>query len=386
MNALTKFFEDRKNNVFFFAYLLVAITTLLNGLIFFYVPIYLNNIGLSGFQIGVLFGLSVIVGLFFVFHIGVFTDRVSPRKMAALGLLLTSIYFIGFSQTTSFSILLLLFLLSGVGFYIFALTMDSFILKKVNHSVGKTFGRYSAIRSIPYAAGVLFGGYLLFLLDFNIVFLIVGFLTLCSIGLVLYIPDTKKSFESLGTYIKDFLNPRVLFFSILLLIFTLHWGVESVTYSLFLKHNLGLNIIQIGWYISVPIVFLGISSIFLGKRFDKDFSTKKLLLVSFLVSGFGFALMAMTTNPWLSVFFRIIHEIGDGAFSLFLLIGAKTFFTRYRIGGNYGLITLVTVIGRFLGSVIFSPIGSAYGYQWPHIISGLLIFVSGLFIFFFKKE
>jgi len=385
MKAIKKFLKSRKDSTFFFAYLVVAITIFLNGILVFYLPIHLDNLGFTGFQIGLLFAVSVITGLLFIFHIGIFIDRISPRRMSALGLLLIGIYLLGFSFTSLFSIILFLFFLSGFGYNVFMLTMDSFTLKKVRNSIGKRFGVYSAIRNIPFGIGMLIGGYLLFLLDFNLLLKITGIITLLIISLVCFIPDTKKSFESVGAYLKDFLNLRVILFSLLLFIFTLHWGVELVAYGLFLKENLKLNFIQMGWYMSMPLFFLGFTAIFLGKRFDRGLSAKKLLLISFLLSGFGFALMAMTTNPFISFFFRIIHDIGDGAFAVFVFTGVASYFTKCRMGGNYGLITLMTIIGRFIGALIFSPIGSAYGYQWPHIICGSIIVVAGLFILLFKK-
>jgi len=41
-----------------------------------------------------------------------------------------------------------------------------------------------------------------------------------------------------------------------------------------------------------------------------------------------------------------------------------------RIGGNSSLISLVTTLGVFAGSLIFGPLGAAYGYAWPLVISG----------------
>ena len=43
-----------------------------------------------------------------------------------------------------------------------------------------------------------------------------------------------------------------------------------------------------------------------------------------------------------------------------------------RIGGNASLISLTTTLGVFAGSLIFGPLGAAYGYQVPLIISGAI--------------
>ena len=43
-----------------------------------------------------------------------------------------------------------------------------------------------------------------------------------------------------------------------------------------------------------------------------------------------------------------------------------------RIGGNAGFISLITTLGVLAGSLIFGPLGAAYGYQVPLIASGVI--------------
>ena len=43
-----------------------------------------------------------------------------------------------------------------------------------------------------------------------------------------------------------------------------------------------------------------------------------------------------------------------------------------RIGGSASLILLTTTLGTFAGSLIFGPLGSHFGYQWPLILSGTI--------------
>jgi predicted MFS family arabinose efflux permease len=43
-----------------------------------------------------------------------------------------------------------------------------------------------------------------------------------------------------------------------------------------------------------------------------------------------------------------------------------------RVGGNSSLISLITTLGVFAGSLMFGPLGAHYGYAWPLIISGAI--------------
>jgi len=365
---------------FKYAYILVAITLFIQNLIGFYLPLYLDNLGFSGTQIGILMGVSWIPAIIFVFHMGIFTDRLTTKVVAGIGIVVSAMFFFGIGYYTLFGILLIVFFLGGLGNRMFIISMDSMTLKKEHKSKGTLYGIYTAVETISSALGLLVGGYLLYVSNFSLILKLLGVASLLSLILLFKIPKTKKSVNSVVAYLRDFKNPRVIWFSILLFIFTLHWGVEKVAYSLFLRENLGLNYIQMGWYMSIPVIFLAASALWFGKEYDKGFSSKKLLLFSFFVSGGFLALMALTSNPYFSFVFRVIHEIGDGAFSIVLFTGAATYFKSEKMGGNFGLILLILGLGGFVGSLIFSPLGAAWGYEWPHIICGALVVVSGLFI------
>ncbi|MBN1645485.1 MFS transporter [Candidatus Woesearchaeota archaeon] len=375
-----------RQHTFLFAYIMLAVVGLAVHSLTFFIPIYMDSLGFSGFQIGLLYAVMSITGLLFIFFIGVLTDRISARLIAVLGILFIAAQKIGFAYAELFWIVFILFFLGGIGERMYHMAFDTFTLKKIASQKGTKFGVYSFMKSVPGAVGMVLGGYLLYLTDFNIMLLVVGLIVLATLVFVKFIPDTERSVESVRHYFKDFANKRVIFFSILLFIFTLHWGVESTSYGLFLRENLGLSFIQMGWFMAVPILFLGLASVWTGWFIDRDWSPRLLLFLCFVVSGGGIALMAYFTDPFLSFVFRIIHEIGDGIFAVFVFVGASSFFTKKRIGGNFGMIGLITVLGKFAGSLIFGPMGDAYGYHVPHIVCGLLIAVSGLFLLFFRKH
>ncbi len=373
-----------KQNLFF-AFLIITIFQFFNSGLYFYVPLYLESIGLSGYQIGWLFALSAITGLLFIFNMGLMADRVPIKALLMTGLLLMGVYMFGFSNTVLFPVLIILFFIGGFGNNLYLLSMDNLVLKKAGFEKGRLFGSYSATKVIPAALGMLVAGYLLTNIEFSLALKLLGFVMVTLTIMSFLVPSTQKKISPVKSYFKDFFNMKVLPFVILIFIFTIHWGVEGVAYGLFLRTNLNLSFIQMGWYMSIPIIILGFASIYMGKRYDQKPSIRTLLLAGFLMAGAGLALMAITTNPILSAFFRVIHEVGDAAFTLFMFIGAESLFAKERMGGNFGLLTLITVIGRFVGSLVFSPIGSTYGYQWPHIIAGSFIFLAGFFFLVFEK-
>jgi MFS family permease len=82
-------------------------------------------------------------------------------------------------------------------------------------------------------------------------------------------------------------------------------------------------------------------------------------------------MMTYPVLPW-SFAWRAVHGFGDGL----ILMETYTTITRLfhvdRIGGNASLISLTTTLGVFAGSLIFGPLGAAYGYQVPLIVSGAI--------------
>jgi hypothetical protein len=345
--------------------------------------IFLDAQGFSGLQIGIFFSSATLTGLLFVFAIGIITDRVKPWILVGLGIVLRAIFFGGVSLTSSFPLVLLLFVTGGLGLNIFEVSMDSFALKKT-HS-GTSLSRFAFVKSL--AAGVSFvaGGALLLYFPFSSVLRLIGLIMLLSSGIVMLLPDVERKRSATSLYFRDMLSPSVMVFAALLFVFSMHWGIEDVAYSLFLKHSFGLNMLQMGLFMGIPIIFLAISATLAGRLFDRGLHASSLMLIAFVLSGLGLAGMGLAPSTPLALLARILHEAGDGFFIIFLLMGVKSLFVHERIGGDYGLIALVTISGRMIGSLVFSPMGAAWGYNVPHIAGGIIILLFVWPIFLFQK-
>ena len=77
-------------------------------------------------------------------------------------------------------------------------------------------------------------------------------------------------------------------------------------------------------------------------------------------------------NVGISLSWRLVHGFGDALIMMESYTTIARLFHVDRIGGHSSLISLVSVGGSFAGALIFGPLGAAYGYQWPLIVSGCI--------------
>ena len=180
---------------------------------------------------------------------------------------------------------------------------------------------------------------------------------------------------SLIHYKQDFIKKEVLIVLFGSFLLALHFGAEAVAYGPFLKNNLHLSFQQTGLYMGLAISAMAITALIVPRWLKDPSKIRKIFFIGLLLSGFGHILM---TYPHLGISFlgRFIHEAGDVTVFMFLAYSISILFPTFRVGGNSSLITLTLITGDSMGSLIFGPIATSFGYQWPLIISGLLTLIT----------
>jgi len=227
---------------------------------------------------------------------------------------------------------------------------------------------------VGFTFGALFSGYSLFSLDFPLTLKGMALLTIALALVYPFLPVTPGRRWELFNYRNDFLKRQVIVFSLWLFLFSLHWGAEATSFGLFLRHNLNLSLIGIGYYMGGEFFAVALSALFFGWVYDrtKGVHAQSFLFSGLVASGLGHILMAYP-SLYFSFSWRVIHGIGDGIIALVMYLGINRLFHLERIGGNAGLISMITMIGIFVGSLIFGPLGEKAGYGYPLVISGIII-------------
>jgi MFS family permease len=340
--------------------------------IYFLLPLYLKgNLHFSGGQIGLLYGVLSLNAILVSFPVGVIGDRYPARILTRVGLVATAASLWALALVGSFWPFLAVFLGFGLSIQLFRLSLDTLLFKEDQGDTPRRLGQYNAMRMGGMMVGVFLGGAAYYWLNFTVT------LKLLSLGLLLLIwptvrlPLTRGVRTALFDYGRDFLAAPVLFFVSWLFLFTLHWGAEATSLALFLKHNLGLSPLGVGIYMAGEFGVVGLTAYIYGRFWAGRLKPLTFLALALIFSGIGHICMTYPVLFW-SFAWRALHGFGDGL----ILMETYTTITRLfhvdRIGGSASLISLTTTMGVFAGSLIFGPLGAAYGYQMPLIISGAI--------------
>jgi len=340
--------------------------------IYFLFPLYLKGtLHFTGAQIGLVYALLSLNAILVSFPVGVIGDRYPARNLTRLGLAAMAASLWGLSVVRSFWPFLVVFWGFGLSMQLFRLSLDTLLFKADGGDAPRRLGHYNAMRMGGMMVGVFLGGATYYWLDF------VTTLKLFSAGVVLLLwPTVKLPLTSgvrtpLFEYGRDFLARPVLFFVTWLFLFTLHWGAEATSLALFLERNLGLSPLGVGFYMAGEFGVVALTAYIYGRFWARRVKPLTFLTLALIFSGSGHILMTYPVLPW-SFAWRAVHGFGDGLILMETYTTISRLFHVDRVGGSASLVSLATTLGVFAGSLIFGPLGAAYGYQTPLIVSGAI--------------
>ncbi len=357
-------------------YLFFLMRTLIFTTLFF-LPIYLKDLGFSGWQIGLLMGIDSLMTLVTTLPMGISNDLFPSRLLIACSFAALGITYIGLSFSSNFAILLMLFMFLGTWYNFGQISIRSLIYKTAG--TGGKGRRFSAIvfaEHMGIAVGAMLGGVLLGWLSFPGMFRISGALFLMIVPLGLLLPGTLAQLFEPANYKKDLLRRDVMLFAAVTFLYTYHWGAEKTVYTLFLKESLGFSQTGTGIFIGVTVLILAGACLLYGRLLDRGTaSLRRLIFAGIWLSAIGHILLACAQTQWQAWLFRIIHELGDASFMVFSYVMTSNLFSRSRIGGGAGFIAQVAVLGTFAGALASGIILQELGPRSAMIVAGVLSFV-----------
>jgi MFS family permease len=340
--------------------------------LYFFLPLYLkDSLNFTGGQIGLLYGVLSLNAILAAFPVGIVGDRYPARILTRLGLIGTSLSLIALARAQHFWPFLAVFWSFGLSLQFFRQSLDIMLFKEGSETDARRFGRYNAWRMGGMTSGILAGGALLTFLAFPDTLMVWAAFLVILLAATLRLPLTRGASTSLRQYREDFLTRPVLFFAVWLFLFTMHWGAEGTSLGLFLQTGLGLSPMGIGLYMAGEFSIVALTAYLYGRFWHGRLSPLTFLILALLTSGLGHIFMSYPSLGW-SFAWRAVHGVGDGLIMMLTYTTIARLFHVDRIGGNSGLIALTCTLGTFSGSLLYGPLGAAFGYQWPLILSGLV--------------
>ncbi|MFH2008722.1 MAG: MFS transporter [bacterium] len=371
-------------NALFFA--LAAARLILLHVVYLYLPLFLDDQQVGGFLAGVLLSMFAITGFLSAFWSGLLTDRHPVGRLTAVGFACFALFAVGLCMSTSPAVLLICFLLGGLGNTLLEMSLTAYVLKIPQPGAPRRlFGNYSLVLSLASATGIIAGGFLLSGVGYRATFLatIVGYSVLAGIALLL--PTTRVAHSPLTEYARDFQGRAMVLAVVGYLLVALHRGAEITSLTPFVHDSLGLEPRHIGLFLGTALPFLGLGG-WLGARLvDRGVSYRRVAVVGLLLSGCGHIAFALSNLP-VAWPVRAVHELGDGLIWVTQLIAMHRVFPRDRAGGLASVMATAMILGRFAGTLLFAPLGAAFGYAWPLALSGGLVIVGAAFLLPFFAE
>jgi len=340
-------------------------------MIFAYLPIFLKSYGIRDDQIGLIIGSYSIASLSLMIPIGLFSDRLSSRKLLLASSLLFCFHFFVLIVAKTFFPILMAVLLGGFGAGGLIIVLPSLFLKHVG-SEGKEIAYFQASSCLGYALGPLCGGILLEYLPLNFLFysaLLVGIILVMSVSLL---PDIPSTAFLVKDYYKDLKSPSVWLLIVTILIMGIHFGVERVNLSLYMKMKLNTESFYIGLFFAIIGLWMAIISPPMGYLKGIKKSAFSWLALSLFLSGMFQAITGLTSTFKSFVLVRLMHTSGDSLMLLEISLITALLFPSGRLGGHSGLLFTIRTGAAFFGAAIAGIINQQFDYALAFIISGCL--------------
>ena len=277
----------------FFIVRLIIFTTL------FFFPVYLKDMGFSGWQIGLLMGIDSLMTLLTTLPMGVSNDMFPSRMLVASSFGALGITYFALSFSTSFAVLLLLIMCYGTWYNLGQISMRSLFYKTAGaDGKGRRFSTIAFAEHMGIAAGALLGGLLLGWLSFPAVFRVCGVLFLLIVPLGLLLPGTLAQIFEPAVYKKEIFRRDVVMFALVTFLYTYHWGAEKTVYVLFLKESLGFSQAGIGIFIGLTVIALALACLIYGRLLDRGTASLRRLIIAglWLVCGRAYT-AGIITDP-----------------------------------------------------------------------------------------
>jgi len=359
------------------------------GIVLPLLPIYADQIGASGTQIGFLVVSYSIAQLFFAPIWGRLSDRFGRRRILIIGLVGSAASYLVFAFAGSIAILLLSRILAGVG--------------GANISVAQAYvadvtspeersGKLGILGS-AFALGFVFGpalGGVLAPIATELPGLVAS--ALCAINAVLaifFLPESlpphlrtekgSRFVKGEGLRLRDLLERRdILLLLSVSFLFTAAFAVMHPTFALLVSGGFGLSATVVGWLFALLGFVSAITQGVLVPTLSRKVGETAIVRSCALPLALGLALVGVTSSFSVLLVGITLMGFGVGA-SMPALTGLLSRMApAERQGGSLGIGQSASALARIAGPLLGGVLWDLGGASWTYLAGAGLALLAGL--------
>jgi DHA1 family inner membrane transport protein len=348
-----------------------------------------------GVPVGVLGQISTassFLGIFMAIIMGVLAVRYTNKTLLTTGLVLTTLGIIGTSLSTSFTLILLLYSLTGIGFSM-TLPMITTLIGENYPAEGRTkvMGRIISVRSIAAILAPIVTGYVVSRSTWRIGFssyalpIVAISLVLVTIGLS---SDEKKAPKSSNLLdgIKDvFKNRSAVAYLLAGTLSTALFSATQVFNGSFLRQQFTLPIATVSKLLPVTAVSVTVGLLISNRLVERVGLKKVVYMTTFISAAFYLVYYASGLSLTPSLVFLALGSLTTGVRLATVSTLGLVQETKYR-GSMMALSTASMSMGGVLGAMLGGYALLNYGYAgFGSVITGLSFIATFIYVFWVRS-
>jgi len=353
-------------------------------------PIYMERLGASSIEVGLILALYAAAQLVFLPAWGWLSDRIGRRPVILMSLFGTVLSFLLLAAAPSVGMVYAARVLAG--FFAASIGTAQAVVTDVTppERRAQDMGLIGAAFGLGFVIGPALGGALS---KIDPLAPFYGIALLASVNLILawfFLPESRpaalrvRNWSGLGrTLVPSPIrlmaalhDRRIGFFLYLFFqLFTAFAALESM-FTLYLNRRFGLGPPEAGWIFFVIGLFIALTQGVLIRRLAPALGERRLVVIGLVMTGAGLASIPLAPTPsWLYVLGPII-AVGNGlAFPSFTGLYSKACEAE-KAGELMGESQSMATTGRIVGSVAAGILFDRLGLGSPFVIAGLLMFLT----------
>ena len=352
-------------------------------------PIYVKELGASGFWLGIIYASFSLSRLIFMPIAGYLSDSRGRKGFIIFGLLTYALASVGYVWASSVIQIAWIRMLHGVGSAM-VIPIATAVIGDIapNGEEGKIMGNFQVALFLGFGTGPLLGGFVMQTWSINEVFYLMGFLSLFSLIIIARFltesNDTRHQ-EKIDQGWRELWNNKI-FLGIFIFRFANAYGRAAILSFLpIFADHLHVSPAQIGFLVSLNIFLTAILQRVTGKIADRH-SRSLLIAVGNGIAAGSILFLPLAQNFVHFILFGTVMGIGSAIAFPAAGAVATTLGRQYGMGTVMGQFNMGMSVGGIFGALLTGWMMDLFGINYVFLSSGIIGLIGSLFCRIFIKK